>query len=159
MPTAKTIWVGARLDRLRELAGNGENLSAGEMAVEFGCSRNAVIGACKRNGINLPRKSSGGVKRQFHGRKANPGWQRKFKFTAPVEKPMEVKLADVVPLNLTLDELELGECRYPYGEGPFLFCGNPIEHGSYCAAHHKLCWVKAPAPKPTVYFSLKRKAA
>lgn len=160
MPAAKPVWVGAQLDRLRELAGNGEALSASQMAVEFGCSRNAIIGACKRNGIKLPRKSSSGVKRAFKGRKANPGWQRRYTFAASVEKPMEVKLAAVVPLNVTLDELQPDECRYPYGEGPFLFCGNPQQpDSSYCAGHHRLCWIKPTKAPVKTWRDMKRKAA
>lgn len=160
MPVAKPVWVGARLTLLRELAGNGEGLSSSQIAAEFGCSRNAVIGACLRNGIELPRKSSSGVKRAFKGRKANPGWQRRYTFSESVEKPMEVKLAAVVPLSVTLDELQPDECRYPYGDGPFLFCGNPQQpDSSYCAGHHRLCWQKPQAPKPQIYRDMRRTAA
>lgn len=33
-------------------------------------------------------------------------------------------------------------CRYPHGDGPFLFCGAPVEHGSYCAEHNAVCLVR-----------------
>lgn len=37
-----------------------------------------------------------------------------------------------------ITELEPGQCRYPFGEGPFTFCGAPQcgEETSYCAEHH-----------------------
>lgn len=43
----------------------------------------------------------------------------------------------------TLFELEDNDCRYPYGNGPYLFCGDPKqEQSSYCSHHHSVCWVK-----------------
>lgn len=46
----------------------------------------------------------------------------------------------VEPLNLDLIELQHGQCRYPFGDGPFRFCGHPVEPGRpYCTPHHALC--------------------
>lgn len=42
--------------------------------------------------------------------------------------------------------MELGpdDCRYPFGEGPFTFCGDPAIIGSsYCELHRLIC-TKAP---------------
>lgn len=140
MPSIQ-VWTEERLADLRVLCADERKLSAAQIADMLHVKRNAVIGACFRNKIKLPRKSSGGTPRKLKGR-ANQG--RKFNFTKPsVEKPVEIKLADVVPLNVSLDDLQPHECRYPYGDGPFLFCGNPVEgESSYCAAHHRLCWQK-----------------
>lgn len=41
----------------------------------------------------------------------------------------------------TLVELEDNDCRFPFGEGPFLFCGDPVQgKSSYCAHHHAICY-------------------
>ena len=48
----------------------------------------------------------------------------------------------------TLLDLEHGECRWPFGDGPFLFCGDPAQdNSSYCSGHHAIAWVK-PISKP-----------
>jgi GcrA cell cycle regulator len=46
---------------------------------------------------------------------------------------------EIVPLNLSLLDLEPGNCRWPFGNGPFLFCGHPSMEGSkYCTPHFYL---------------------
>ena len=43
-------------------------------------------------------------------------------------------------LHLTLAELKSGQCRFPYGNGPYSFCGLPVcQDSPYCAHHHKVC--------------------
>ena len=48
----------------------------------------------------------------------------------------------------TLIELDPNDCRYPFGEGPFVFCGDPqhiylckgkMIQSSYCREHHFMC--------------------
>lgn len=54
----------------------------------------------------------------------------------------------------TLLELEDNDCRFPFGEGPFLFCGDPVQgRSSYCAHHHDICWdrVRPVVAKARVY--------
>jgi|HubBroStandDraft_1064217.scaffolds.fasta_scaffold08818_3 GcrA cell cycle regulator len=41
--------------------------------------------------------------------------------------------------HVTLADLEPGDCRFPFGEGPFTFCGAPKLGGSYCGFHAKIC--------------------
>lgn len=146
----KPVWTDDKLDVLRELVADPRKLSAAQIGELLHVKRNSIIGACNRNGIKLQRKACGsaGIKRQFKGRKAIPGWKRKYKFK-PAEAPVEIELAtaDVTPRNVELMELGPFDCRYPIGDGPFLFCGNPQKRDSnYCFAHHHLCWVK-----PTKY--------
>lgn len=44
--------------------------------------------------------------------------------------------ADVQPRLLSLIDLEPGDCRWPYGDGPYVFCGcQKISAGPYCYAH------------------------
>jgi GcrA cell cycle regulator len=47
---------------------------------------------------------------------------------------------EVVPLHVSLLDLQHGQCRYPYGDGPFTFCGCQAEPGRpYCEPHQYLC--------------------
>ena len=60
----------------------------------------------------------------------------------PVEMP-KLRCVEIVPRQLSLVELEPGDCRYPYGgdeEGDAItFCGHPRRQGSsYCAPHFHL---------------------
>lgn len=54
----------------------------------------------------------------------------------------------------TLLELENNECRFAFGDGPFLFCAEVKKPGSsFCEFHHAKCWdrvVSKPA-KARVY--------
>ena len=43
----------------------------------------------------------------------------------------------------SLVDLEKHDCRFPFGENPFLFCGEvKRDDSSYCDFHHRICWVK-----------------
>ncbi len=49
----------------------------------------------------------------------------------------------------TLLELDDNDCRYAFGDGPFLFCGDPKQDkSSYCVHHHRACWTLAIPNKP-----------
>lgn len=62
--------------------------------------------------------------------------------TSNPAKKAEVKTT-VVPLNIEMDHLKHSQCRYPYGDGPFTFCGHPVtEKSPYCEEHHKICFRK-----------------
>jgi hypothetical protein len=51
----------------------------------------------------------------------------------------KLRCAEVEPRNLPLIELGTDECRYPYGDGPLLFCGHKkIKGCSYCEPHFDL---------------------
>lgn len=57
----------------------------------------------------------------------------------PKPKP-ELKKVDVEPLHKKIEDLSHRDCRYPYGDGPFTFCGHPAEPwSSYCASHREVC--------------------
>ena len=94
-------------------------------------SRNSLIGYARRMGLNFDGKRvPSGLKRprkQF----ANPNWVYR-KPTAP--EPISEVPIDPGFLGLKLEQLENNQCRYPHGEGPFLFCGQPAD-GSWCEYH------------------------
>lgn len=50
------------------------------------------------------------------------------------------------PLHLTLLELDDNKCRWPFGDGPFTFCGCAVRDESpYCDTHHAIAYVP---PRP-----------
>ena len=72
-----------------------------------------------------------------------------------------MRCVGIRPRLLSLVELEVGDCRYPYGgdkEGePINFCGHPCFSGSsYCASHFHLTREPAiEAERPTGPFVLR----
>lgn len=47
------------------------------------------------------------------------------------------------PSGITLAELGPNDCRFPFGDREFNFCGQTQQEGSsYCSVHHAICWVK-----------------
>lgn len=39
-------------------------------------------------------------------------------------------------------DLASRDCRFPLGEKPHLFCGEPVSKGSYCAFHYDIAYTK-----------------
>lgn len=89
-------------------------------------TRDAIIGVSKRMGLaGKPPASSGN------------------RLVPKVKESAALRCAEVTPLNIPFSDLGERECRYPYGDGPYLFCGHPAQaDSSYCPAHHRLCWMK-----------------
>ena len=45
-------------------------------------------------------------------------------------------MQEPVSLGLTVMQLQPGQCKWPHGTGPYLFCGHPASEGeSYCQFH------------------------
>lgn len=58
----------------------------------------------------------------------------------PPAEVIALRCEEIVPLHVTLMDLQPNGCRYPYGDGPFTFCGHPKLIGaSYCLDHFDLC--------------------
>lgn len=100
-----------------------------------GYTRCAAIGRGSRTGIVQPTRTK--VARA--PRKPQP-YKPRPRPVASVPRAIPISCQEITPLHLTLVDLETGDCRYPFGEGPFTFCGHPSEtDSSYCPAHHHLC--------------------
>lgn len=68
----------------------------------------------------------------------------------------KVRCVEIIPRHVSLIDLEPGDCRYPYGDGPMTFCGHPKQaDSSYCTLHYVLCSEK---PRVPVYRALVRAA-
>lgn len=143
-----TPWSDERTAELTKMYADG--YSAGLIADRFGLSRNSVIGKIFRLGLIVPKKNR--VTKQREAAPKKPverraisrivtmgGGQRIIKTSEAVERP-ELRCAEIDPRHLDIIDLNPGDCRYPFGDGPFTFCGHPVhDRSSYCTAHFMLC--------------------
>ena len=136
-------WTLARIETLKTLWAAGS--SAALISVEMGVSRSAVLGKVKR--LGLPDRAL--VQRKKYCRKsAAPKKAGKTKFALSFNNAIVTKIpvaefeerrAAVEPLHLDLLQLTASTCRFPYGHGPFTFCGCDIQPDKpYCPAHVEL---------------------
>lgn len=135
-----TFWTPAQDKDLKRLYAEGYSCSL--IAAQIpGKTRNAVIGRVHRLGLSL--RGIGKTPPVARPRITNPIGTRKISRKPPVVRPPleEIKLrcAAVEPMHRNLMDMRRGQCRWPFGSGPYLFCGHPIAHGSsYCEAHFLL---------------------
>ena len=134
------IWADEHAAALVEKLANGTSYAqiAIELNEEFGTnfSRNAACGKGFRLQVTAPKKIKVPRKKRERTR---------LKTVKPLPRIEEIRLrcAEIEPRHLTLYQLELGDCRYPFGDGPFTFCGRPIMDGkSYCEEHFRLSTAK-----------------
>jgi GcrA cell cycle regulator len=165
VPQAASIWTDERVVQLRILWADG--LSASQIAGAIGgVTRNAVIGKLSRLGMvgrERPMKAKKPVsaarryqspadeisreekaRRQAARRLANMmGWKPPVFVSEPPAESLHVSLLDLNP----------DSCRYPEGDGPFLFCGRPRMAGSsYCEHCHEITHYKPGRETPRAPF-------
>lgn len=153
-----TVWNEVAVFKLTCLWKLGETASAIAEQIP-GTTRNSVLGKVHR--LNLP------VRTNLQARTPRPPWDpnrdtrrkakkapkperepiakkvraapRVFAFRAQI--PIRKKAAPPEFLGLDLLDLKPNACRYPHGEGPYFFCGQPKEPtSSYCSYHAGLCF-------------------
>jgi GcrA cell cycle regulator len=142
-------WTPKNDEKLKKLYAITPPLSTRQIAVELDCgySRNAVIGRIHR--LNLPLR---GHRKPEPRVRVKPARIEKIRMvransnsnairiieSATLESAV-LRCAEVEPRNLQLTDLGPDECKYAYGDGPFLFCGHPkIDGCSYCGPHFDL---------------------
>lgn len=130
--------------------------SAQEIAVAlqqrgYRFTRNSIVGLLHRAGLTIEQKREARKRR-------HPAPKRERRLTpvlrlvgassagGPIFKTvmipdLELACANIVPRNVSIDDLGRNECRYPYGDGPFTFCGHSTDGGSYCSGHKELCYI------------------
>ena len=144
-----SVWSDELCDELRRL--HRLKFSGGAIAARLGLTRNQVIGKLFRLGIKGHEAPQHRVARVKSERPVNR--RPKLKIVAGGGGSMRViktSEADVAPLrrieieprHIAFAGLQRSDCRYPYGTGPYTYCGHPRADGSsYCAGHHALCWM------------------
>jgi hypothetical protein len=137
-------WPDDQVEELKRL--NDKGLSSAEAAHELNLkfrathSRNAVIGKKARLGLSVPTgprtpRMKSAQDRVLKARIAHPKAAR-HQFTCDESG---LRIADVVPLHLSLLDLGPRQCRYPYGDSPFTFCGcSTFDGSSWCEPHAAL---------------------
>lgn len=152
-----TDWPDQHSMVLRDLHAKG--LSYAEIAralnAQFGTTytRNATLGRGKRMGLapvvrqaaRAPEPRPRSVAAGTGGRAADPAIRDQVVRPAPAAAPAPVRLrcVGISPRLLSFEQLEAGDCRYPYGgdrdDDPITFCGHPRQPGaSYCTPHFHL---------------------
>ena len=126
-------------------------LTLREVSGELKLSPGAVAGILSRAGVLGERiariKVNAAVKRaaEMRNRLVIPPKFKRNRFKA--------KPDPVTPLCVSLDDRQADQCCYPYGDGPFSYCGHPKQPGfSYCPDHCAIVY-RAPetrqrAPRP-----------
>ena len=140
------IWPHGMAKRVRELLTADATMSFGECARivsdEFGASmsRNSIIGWAHRNGIR--RRHVKQVK------KARPHRALRKRYSQGIVMPPTPPPAVVRPPGWRPDlfELRADECKWPLGDGPFLFCGAKRHNilYPYCEDHLAKAYSKPP---------------
>lgn len=148
-------WAPEHSDALRECLAEGMSFaeSANAINARFNTaySRNATIGRAKRMGLAGSGRRAGLNRspQRLSAPRLHKNCERQpaeSKRPVPVsERAERIKLrcVQIVPRHLSLMDLEVGDCRYPYGgddDGEVItFCGHPQREGSsYCAGHFHL---------------------
>jgi len=145
-------WTDERVKQLCEL--HAANLPFSEIADAIGMTRNACIGKAQR--IGLPARTVELTVEERFARSQAKLAALRAKRAIQREQRRERARGNIPPklyrpriehdlrekaLHLEFDELESRHCRFPYGDGPFTFCGHPkLANTSYCEAHVAFCF-------------------
>lgn len=146
-----TGWTQARLDHATALYKDGASFSEIAAAIGGKISRNAVIGMARRQGWSGRKPAGTSLRTQQRKKRANADrsttMRVQWKAAPPPPKPARVlppRIEDIpqpVSRDVALLDLTAGDCRWPSGDGPFLFCGHRAEEGRpYCAYHTRLAY-------------------
>lgn len=133
-------WTPENIERVRSLADAG--FSATRIAAQIGgVSRNAVVGVGARNNIKFHGLSSG------HRGGPKPAGDKPEAPSTPTRRQIvnnvlrQSETTAMKPLMLTFDELNRDDCKYPFGDSEFRFCGLPaIEGLPYCLGCSKIAY-------------------
>jgi GcrA cell cycle regulator len=150
-------WTNEQYEKAKKLAEEG--LSASEIGIHLGKTRNAVLGKLHRNGIEKRVRKENRCER----RKRKPKRQSRpfvlFHQMGLIDKNSPVRRAHLVEdgyvpkpeepapegQRKTVETLEENSCRWPIGDpqkADFHFCGAEAHVGSvYCPAHHARAYV------------------
>jgi GcrA cell cycle regulator len=139
-------WTAERIELLRCLFASG--LSAREIALEIGVSRNAILGKIFRLKLHSGaerRRSAGKGDPKVRRQVSQQSIMRKLRADAhSAAEEMEIPNSH----RCSLLELTKQTCRWPTSNATdveFWFCGNePVEGLPYCAGHARIAYRPAP---------------
>lgn len=147
-------WAPEHCDALREYLAKGMSHSDVADAInarfDTAYSRNATIGRAKRMGLAVPDrpKKRPTLSRQLVAPRLCKVRESatESKSSLPIFEPADrrqLRCIQILPRHLSLMDLQVGDCRYPYGgdvEGEAItFCGHRQREGSsYCIGHFHL---------------------
>jgi hypothetical protein len=151
-------WTEKRVELLRSISLLGSCADTARVINEqtgSSFSRNSIIGKLTRLGLPAQPRNNGGRKAgvpQAPRKRGHGGGSGKRAANIKRDRSQDPELVEELPpadfLGLTFDDLQPGQCHFPRGDGPFLFCGQPIKEGSsYCPACHQRVYVKPNNPK------------
>jgi GcrA cell cycle regulator len=138
-------WTVELTDHLKLLWTAGLSCSQIAAQLPWPFTRNAIIGRVHRLNLegravnNMFKKSSEHHLERIRLKNERRRERRaEFKPEAISRGPRPIICLEVNPRNISLSELQDGECRWPEGDGPaYTFCGTPVfEESSYCAGHY-----------------------
>lgn len=164
-------WTEERVEQLRTAWASGKSTS--QIAGDMGTTKNSVVGKLDRMGLPARQhRAYGKARRTSHmpdpvePRRANGSRvialehalgmrdhlpKRGMLVVAPdlagsssqADLPLQTPLAE----RKSLVDLEPHDCRFPFGDGPFTFCGRrKVDGVSYCEDHVKACY-QPPVPR------------
>jgi hypothetical protein len=154
---AQDFWTAERTDALKGLIdrrGYSYAQIAGMLSNQFGVpvSRNACLGKTKRLGlihvrppaeprVRIPKVR---VPTLRIVRAAGNTSSLKIIETTELQGGPQLRCIEIEPLHIPLEALPDKACHYPFGDGPFTYCGHPALSGSpYCAPHKAICFKPA----------------
>jgi GcrA cell cycle regulator len=141
------FWPVLHSKALAEMMPLGKSFAvmADDLNRRFGSSysRNSVIGRANRM-FGPGTKGPSIVTKVPHKAKVQAVPRPKPKVVVVAPRPqrekIEVMCREITTSGVALADLEPGQCRYPYGDGPYTFCGHAAVVGfSYCEPHRLLC--------------------
>lgn len=138
---------------LKHLAGQGKSSAFIAWQIGFGCTRNCIIGHCRRHRIPLTGKRGGKRETKPETVAAKPQkqvnnnhWFAKRipeKRKPPMEDPTLSDPQWSCPTSIPLMDAMAHHCRWPVASQRC--CGENIVYRSYCGLHAKLSYVGMPA--------------
>jgi GcrA cell cycle regulator len=148
-------WTDDRVERLRSMWDAGAPASTIADTLGGGLTKSSVLGKARR--LDLPARPTGfsepeDVRTAKRAARANGDRRLSQVLRTPRERRpdgslpgLEIVESPQAPgfLGIPLLDLERNMCRFPRGDGPFLFCGQPTERGSYCGHCYRIVYQPA----------------
>jgi GcrA cell cycle regulator len=155
-------WNEAQVEELHQLFDEGNSMR--EIANVIGRTKNAVIGKVHRERWHMGPEVA--EKRRRKAEEAAPARRRRrkrpeakevkskpfhFGFAKPQLDKVDRKAfvyrpkpdpVEIKPLRVPLLELRHRQCKWPYGDEKFTFCGHKVyDGGPYCPGHAEMAFV------------------